>query len=143
LAESNAILYYLSQGTEFFPGDRYTQAQVIQWLCFEQYSHEPNIATSRYWITILQQGDKYQEELKHKHQLGNAALKVMEEHLSSRNFFVEETYTIADISLYAYTHVAEAGKFNLKEFPAIIAWLKRVETHPKHISITYSNTRQC
>ncbi len=136
LAESNAILYYLSQSTEYFPSDSYAQAQVMQWLFFEQYSHEPNIATSRYWIAILKQGNKHKEELEHKHKLGNAALQVMEKHLSNHNFFVEEIYTIADIGLYAYTHVAKEGGFNLEKFPAILAWLKRVEKHPKHILIT-------
>ncbi len=138
LAESNAILYYLSQGTDFFPLDSYAQAQVMQWLFFEQYSHEPNIATARYWISILQQPDRYQEQLKHKHRLGNTALKVMEQHLSDRNFLVAETYTIADIGLYGYTHVAEEGGFELEKFPAILAWLKRIEAHPKHILITDS-----
>ena len=138
LAESNAILYYLSQGTDFFPLDSYAQAQVMQWLFFEQYSHEPNIATARYWISILQQPDHHQEQLKHKHRLGNAALKVMEQHLSDRNFLVAETYTIADIGLYGYTHVAAEGGFELEQFPAILAWLKRIEAHPKHILITDS-----
>lgn len=136
LAESNAILYYLSQGTDFFPQDNYTQAQVMQWLCFEQYSLEPNIGTSRYWISILQQPEKHQEELIAKHRLGNAALQVMENHLSDRNFFVDQIYTIADISLYAYTHIASEGGFDLQKFPHILAWLKRIQAHPKHISIT-------
>ncbi|MDJ0594866.1 MAG: glutathione S-transferase family protein [Pleurocapsa sp. MO_226.B13] len=136
LAESNAILYYLSQRTDFFPGDRYTQAQVMQWLFFEQYSHEPFIATARYWISILKQPEKYAEQLKDKHRIGNAALKVMEKHLGNQDFFGGETYTIADIGLYAYTHVADEGGFDLKEFPAIQAWFKRVQAHPKHILIT-------
>ena len=136
LAESNAILYYLSQGTDFFPQDSHEQAQVMQWLFFEQYSHEPNIATSRYWISIIQQPDKHQEQLKHKHKLGYAALNVMEQHLSNHNFFVGEVYTIADIGLYAYTHVAEEGGFDLTKFPAILAWFKRIESHPRHILIT-------
>ena len=136
LAESNAILYYLSQGTDFFPQDSHEQAQVMQWLFFEQYSHEPNIATARYWISIIQQPDKHQEQLKHKHKLGYAALNVMEQHLSNHNFFVGEVYTIADIGLYAYTHVAEEGGFDLTKFPAILAWFKRIESHPRHILIT-------
>jgi glutathione S-transferase len=136
LAESNAILYYLSQGTDFFPSDSYTQAQVMQWLFFEQYSHEPFIATSRYWISILKQVEQHQEQLQHKHRLGYAALNVMEKHLNSHNFFVNETYTIADICLYAYTHVAAEGGFDLNRFPAILAWFKRIETQPNHILIT-------
>ncbi|MGL5074600.1 MAG: glutathione S-transferase family protein, partial [Waterburya sp.] len=138
LAESNAILYYLSQGTDFFPSDSYTQAQVMQWLFFEQYSHEPFIATARYWISILKQPEQHQEQLQHKHRIGNAALKVMEQHLSENDFFVGSTYTIADIALYAYTHVADEGGFDLNQFPAILAWFKRIEAHPRHILITDS-----
>lgn len=136
LAESNAILYYLSQGTDFFPQDSYVQAQIMQWLFFEQYSHEPNIATPRYWISILQQPDKNPEQLKQKQKLGCVALNVMEQHLSDRSFLVAQTYTIADIALYAYTHVAEEGGFDLHKFPAILAWFERVEAHPQHILIT-------
>ena len=136
LAESNAILYYLSQGTDYFPQDNYAQAQVMQWLFFEQYSHEPNIATARYWISILQQPEQHKEQLKHKHKLGYAALNVMEQHLSNHNFFVGETYTIADIALYAYTHVADEGGFDLNKYPAILAWFKHIEVNPKHILIT-------
>ena len=136
LAESNAILYFLSQGTEFFPQDSYIQAQVMQWLFFEQYSHEPNIATARYWISILKQPEKHREQLHHKQRLGNAALKVMEQHLRDRHYLVAETYTIADIGLYAYTHVADEGGFELDRFPAIQKWLCRIEAHPKHISIS-------
>ena len=136
LAESNAILYYLSQETEYFSQNNYAQAQIMQWLFFEQYSHEPNIATARYWISILKQPEKYQEQLKHKQKLGYAALNVMEQHLSNHNFFVGDTYTIADIGLYAYTHVADRGGFDLYKYPAILAWFKRIEAHPKHILIT-------
>ncbi|MEO0925444.1 MAG: glutathione S-transferase family protein [Cyanobacteria bacterium J06643_13] len=136
LGESNAILYYLSQNTEYFPQAKYTQAQVMQWLFFEQYSHEPNIATARYWLSILKQPEQHAEQLKHKHRLGNAALQVMEQHLSRHNFFVKNTYTIADIALYGYTHVAEEGGFNLTKYPAVRAWLIRVAAHPQHILIT-------
>ena len=133
LAESNAILYYLSQETEYFPQDKYAQSQVMQWLFFEQYSHEPFIATSRYWISILKQPEKYREQLEHKHRLGYAALEVMGRHLEHRSYFVGETYTIADIALYAYTHVAEEGGFDLQRFPQILAWFERIEAHPRHI----------
>ena len=135
LAESNAILYYLSQGTDYFPQDKYAQAQVMQWLFFEQYSHEPFIATSRYWISILKQQEKYREQLEQKQKLGYAALEVMEQHLEHHNYFVGETYTIADIALYAYTHVAEEGGFSL-QFPHILAWFERIQAHPRHILIT-------
>lgn len=135
LAESNAILFYLSQDTAYFPSQKLEQAEVMQWLFFEQYSHEPNIATSRYWIKILQQADKYREQLKQKRELGYAALEVMEKHLSDRGFMVAERYTIADIAFYAYTHVANEGEFDLTEFPAIQAWLNRIEAQPRYISI--------
>lgn len=138
LSESNAILYYLSQETEYFPQDKYQQAQVMQWLFFEQYSHEPNIATPRYWISELKQADKYREQIVQKRKLGYAALNVMKQHLKNHDFFVSNRYTIADICLYAYTHVAEEGGFDLTDFPAIIAWFERVRSQQRHILITDS-----
>ena len=136
LAESNAILVYLSEGTEFLPYDRFLRAQVLQWLCFEQYSHEPFIATSRFWISILGKTEKYSEAIKQKREPGYAALSLMEKHLSSHTFFVGERYTIADIALFAYTHVADEGGFDLTQFPAIQAWIERVKVQPSYISIT-------
>lgn len=140
LCESNAILFYLSEGTEFFPNNSWERAQVMQWLFFEQYSHEPNIATSRFWITELNLGkaDKYQDALNQKRELGYAALGVMEKHLTDHVFFVGERYTIADIALFAYTHVAPEGGFDLTRFPAIQAWLERVKGQPRHITIAHS-----
>ena len=136
--ESNAILYYLSQGTDYFPQDKYQQAQVMQWLSFEQYSHEPNIATPRFWITELKQAEEYQEQIEQKRKLGYKALNIMEQHLKNRDFFVANKYTIADIALYAYTHVAEEGGFDLSNFSAINSWLKKVQSQPRHILITDS-----
>jgi glutathione S-transferase len=136
LVESNAIMIYLSEGTEFLPYDRFFRAQVLQWLFFEQNTHEPNIATSRFWISILGKADEYREKLEQKHELGNAALQVMENHLKSRTFFVGERYTIADIGLFAYTHVADEGGFDLTQFPSIQAWIERVKNQPRYISIT-------
>jgi len=136
LSESNAILFYLSEGTEFFPNDRWERAKVLQWLFFEQYSHEPYIATSRFWIAELGKAEEYQEALNQKREPGYAALKVMEKHLMNHQFFVGERYTIADIGLFAYTHVADEGGFDLTGFPWILAWLERVKAQPKHISIT-------
>lgn len=135
-AESNAILYYLSQDTDYFPPNKYAQAQVLQWLFFEQYSHEPFIATARYWISILKEPEKHQEQLQHKQRIGNAALAVMEQHLSEHDFFVSNTYTIADVSLYAYTHVAHEGGFELDQYPSIQVWLNRIAAHPRHILIS-------
>lgn len=136
LAESNAILFYLSEGTDFLPTDSFEKAQVLQWLFFEQYSHEPYIATSRYWISILGKAEEYRDALNQKRAGGEAALRVMERHLTEHQFFVGERYTIADIALFAYTHVADEGGFDLSGFPAIQAWIKRVQAQPKHIGIT-------
>ncbi|MBD2740179.1 glutathione S-transferase family protein [Coleofasciculus sp. FACHB-1120] len=135
LAESNAILFYLSEGTDFLPSDRFERAKVLQWLFFEQYSHEPYIATSRFWISILGKPEEYKEALNQKREPGYAALTVMEKHLTNCNFFVGERYTIADIGLFAYTHVADEGGFDLTRFPAIQDWIERVKTQPRHISI--------
>lgn len=136
LSESNAILVYLSEYTEFLPHDRFLRAQVLQWLFFEQYSHEPYIATSRFWISILGKAEEYRVAIEQKRESGYAALTVMENHLSDRTFFVGERYTIADIALFAYTHVADEGGFDLTKFPAIQAWLERVKSQSRYISIT-------
>ena len=138
LAESNAILFYLGADTDLFPNDHFERAQVLQWLFFEQYSHEPFIATSRYWISILGKAEEYREALEQKREPGYAALDVMERHLTHHKFFVAERYTIADIALFAYTHVADEGGFALTQFPAIQAWIKRVQAQPRHISINAS-----
>jgi glutathione S-transferase len=138
LAESNAILFYLSQNTAFFPDNPWDQAQVMRWLFFEQYSHEPHIATSRYWLHSLNQGEKFREQLDQKRPLGYAALQVMEDHLKTRAFFVNESYSIADIALYAYTHVADEGGFDLSPFTAIQQWFARVKAQPHHCLITDS-----
>jgi glutathione S-transferase len=135
LSESNAILIYLSQGTEFLPTDRLDHARVMQWMCFEQYSHEPYIATSRFW---LQHGlaDQYRKELLQKQAPGYAALGVMEQRLTNHPFLVADRYTIADIALYAYTHVADEGGFSLETFPGIHAWIDRIQAQPQYIPIT-------
>lgn len=136
IAESNAILFYLSQGTKYFPQDKYEEAKVMQWLFFEQYSHEPNIATPRFWISIIKQSEKYQKQIKQKQNLGYAALNVIEQQLKGHDFLVGNRYTIADIGLYAYTHLAEEGGFDLTKFPAINTWFKRIKSQPRHILIT-------
>ena len=136
LSESNAILIYLSQDTAFLPDDRLDHAYVMQWLFFEQYSHEPYIATSRFWMTILDQADQYRKELLQKMEPGYAALGVMENRLAEHPFLAGDRYTIADIALYAYTHVAHEGGFSLDNYPAIQAWLDRVQSQPNHIKIT-------
>ncbi|TMA84848.1 MAG: glutathione S-transferase family protein [Deltaproteobacteria bacterium] len=136
LAESDAILFFLADGTPFAPRDRLERARVLEWMFFEQYSHEPNIATVRFWITHLGLNEERRAQLEPKRTLGYAALGVMERHLESRQFFVGDRYSIADIALYAYTHVAHEGGFELGRFPAILAWLGRVARQPGHIPIT-------
>ncbi|BAZ65377.1 MAG: glutathione S-transferase family protein [Pelatocladus maniniholoensis HA4357-MV3] len=135
LAESNAILVYLSEGTEFLPYDRFLRARVMQWLFFEEFSLKPFIAPLRFWISVLNKPEEYKEAIEQRRESGYTALKVMENHLQTHNFFVDERYTIADIALFAYTHVADEGKFDLKQFPAIQAWIERVKTQPRYISI--------
>jgi glutathione S-transferase len=135
LAESNAILCYLADGSELLPDQRLQRALVLQWLFFEQYSHEPFIATSRYWISILKQPEKYASELQQKKQGGYAALDVMEKHLISQDFFVDQRYSIADIALFAYTHLANEGDFDLSAYPAINNWIARVQQQTGHLTI--------
>jgi glutathione S-transferase len=136
LPESNAILFYLAENSPFLPAERLERARVLQWMCFEQYSHEPNIATVRFWLSHGELTPERRAQLDQKRQLGYAALGVMEQHLAQRSFFVGERYSIADIALYAYTHVADEGGFDLAPYPAIRKWLGRVSAQPRHIAIT-------
>ena len=136
LAESNAILFYLAVGSDFLPGERLERARVLQWMFFEQYSHEPNIATSRFWLKHLEIDGQRRAQLEQKHIAGDAALGVMEGHLEGREWFVGDRPTIADIALYAYTHVADEGGFDLDPYPAIRAWLARVAAQPGYVAIT-------
>jgi glutathione S-transferase len=142
LPESNAILCYLAEGTPYLPSadgeeGRWERAQVLQWLFFEQYSHEPHIATVRAWITHgLEMTPDRTAALPGKRKWGHAALAVMEQHLRARRFFVGDRYTIADIALYAYTHVAGEGGFDLAPYEAVRAWLARVAAEPRHVKIT-------
>ena len=137
LPESNAILYYLAENTMFLPEDRLARARVLQWLFFEQYSHEPNVATPRFWITHgVELTEERRSMLEQKRILGYEALEVMEEHLEGCEFFVADRYTIADIALYAYTHVADEGGSDLGGFPEVCAWLERVKAQPRHVPIT-------
>jgi glutathione S-transferase len=136
LWESGAILLYYAEGTRFLPADRFDRAQVAQWMFFEQYSHEPYVAVARAWLHVFGMDDERRRQLPQKQKLGNDALGVMERHLATRAFFVAERYTTADIALYAYTHVAEEGGFDLGRYPAVRAWLERVRAQPRHIAIT-------
>lgn len=137
LPESNAILCYLAEGTPLLPAERLARAQGLAWMFFEQYSHEPNIATSRYWLTHgVEITPERRSLLGVKREAGNEALAVMELHLSKHEYLVAGRYTIADIALYAYTHVAEEGGFSLAPYPAVRAWIARVAGQPRHIPIT-------
>ena len=136
LAESNAILWYFGDGTQLVPGDPYERAQVLQWQFFEQYSHEPSIAVARFLIAYAElPREQYAERLAGLLRSGYAALDAMEKHLSGREFLVGERYSIADISLYAYTHVAHEGDFDLEQYPAVRAWIERVAAQPGHVPI--------
>jgi len=137
LAESNAILCYLADGTPYFPHERRARGAVMQWLFFEQYSHEPNIATPRYWITHKVLTPERAAMLEAKRAAGYAALGVMERQLDKRTYFVGESLTIADIALYAYTHVAHEGGFDLAAYAAVNRWLDRVARIANYIPITY------
>ena len=133
LAESNAILWYLGRGTDFVPSRRIDEAKALQWMFFEQYSHEPYVATSRYLIHYLDGRERYAARIAEKRDPGYAALGVMEQHLARHPFFVGPRLTVADIALYAYTHVAHEGDFDLARFPAVREWLDRVAAVPGHV----------
>ena len=129
LAESNAILYFLAQDTAYRPKDSFLRAQVLQWMCFEQYSHEPYIAVIRFW-TFAGQLEAHEAELQDRRQRGNEALDVMEEHLRTRSFFVNDRVSIADLALYGYVHVADDSGVPVAEHPAVAAWVQRVAALP-------------
>ncbi len=134
LAESNAILFYFADGSEYLPGDAFERAQVLQWMFFEQYDHEPNIAVLRFWEMAGIHAPEAEVEAKRKR--GAAALSALDGHLDSHQFLVGERYSIADISLFAYTHVAPEGGLSLQPYPAVEAWLARVAAAPGHIAIS-------
>jgi len=138
LAESNAILFYLAEGTRFLPEDAFERADTLRWMFFEQNSHEPGIAAARFWLTQVRGGrelrthdvDGWMEE-------GYAALTIMERHLADHDFFAAGRLTIADLALYAHTHVAEEGEFSLATFPRVRAWLARVAADPGHMDMAW------
>jgi glutathione S-transferase len=134
LGESNAILWYFGDGTEYVPDDPYERAQVLQWQFFEQYDHEPNIAVARFWQLADIRPSEADERAKRTG--GERALAALERHLAEHEYLVGERYTIADISLYAYTHVAPEGGFSLEPYPAVREWLARVAAQPGHVAIT-------
>ena len=131
LAESNAMLCFLADGTPYLPTDKWQRAKVFEWLFFEQYSHEPYIATVRWWVHYLHKQDEWQEKIAEAMKKGYAALDVMERQLGSTPFLAGNAYSIADIALYAYTHVAHQGGYEVDRYPRISAWLKRVAAEPR------------
>jgi glutathione S-transferase len=135
LAESNAILWYFADGTRYLPEDPYERAQVLQWMFFEQYKHEPAIAVVRFWVAISEDSPPA-AEIEARRIAGRAALEAMERHLGNHEYFVGERFTIADIALYAYTHVAPEGGFDLGPYPAVRAWLGRVAGQPGTVPMT-------
>jgi glutathione S-transferase len=138
IPESSAACFFLADGSEMIPEDRFDRADMLRWMFFEQYNHEPNVATLRFWLAFLGE-EKLTEaqrgQIAGKREAGDAALKLMDEHLEARGFFVGERLSLADIALYAYTHVAEEGGFQLGRYPAVSAWLARVAQAPGYISI--------
>jgi glutathione S-transferase len=135
IAESNAIIYHFASGTPFLPQDLYDRTKVLQWLFFEQYDHEPYLATVRFWVAFSASPPPV-EEIEARRVTGYLALDAMEKVLSARQFLVAERYTIADIALYAYTHVAGEGGFDLAGYPAIRGWIERVAAQPGHVPIS-------
>lgn len=135
LAESNAMLCYLAEDTPYLPQDRWQRAQVMQWLFFEQYSHEPYIAVARFIMKYLPSDHVRWLELPHLRERGHQALAVMEQHLAQHMFFVGEHYTIADIALYAYTHVADEGGFDLFRYAAVRCWLDKVRSQSGYVDM--------
>lgn len=135
LAESNAIIWYLAEGTQYLPEDRFQRAQVLQWMFFEQYDHEPNIAVARYVVHVLGAPPDYAEMLAKKREGGHRALRAMERYLSRHDYLAGDRYSVADIALYAYTHVAGEGGVSLQAYPNILGWIERVAAQPGHVRL--------
>ncbi|HEX2656229.1 MAG TPA: glutathione S-transferase family protein [Xanthobacteraceae bacterium] len=138
LPESNAILWYLAGGTPLAPEDRIDRAETLQWMFFEQHSLEPNLGAARFWLSMVKGGRELQRHaLEDWMEKGYQALGVMEKHLDRHRYFAADRYTIADIALYAYTHVAHENDFDLTTFPAIRGWLKRIASQPNHVPMDW------
>jgi len=135
LAESNAILWYFADGSRYLPDDPYERAQVLQWMFFEQYRHEPGIAVVRFWVAFSEDPPPA-TEIEARRTAGYAALEAMERHLGDREYFVGGRFTIADIALYAYTHVAPEGGFDLEPYTAVRGWLERIAAQPGIVPMT-------
>jgi glutathione S-transferase len=141
LTESNAILYYLAQGSDLWPTDRLAQTRVLEWQFFEQYSHEPTIAVARFIVVYQGLPDDRRREYETKLKGGYRALDLMERHLKDQRFLVGQTCSIADISLFAYTHVAEEGGFDLSTYPAVGAWIARIQQLPGYVAMPPASSR--
>jgi glutathione S-transferase len=135
LGESGAILWYFAEGTEWVPEDRYERAQMLQWMFFEQYDHEPALAVVRFWVAYSGRPEAFADRLEERMAAAYRALDAMERHLEGKEVFVGDRLSLADIVLYAYTHVAHEGGFQLDSYPAIGAWLDRVAAEPGHVPI--------
>ncbi len=138
LAESNAACFYLADGSDLVPDDRFQRADMLHWMFWEQYNHEPNIATLRFWmrnVGLDALTEVQRMQIKNKREAGNAALNLMDDHLEKHRFLAADRFTIADICLFAYTHVADEADFDLKDYPAILAWMERIMTMPGHVRL--------
>ena len=139
IPESNAACYYVAEGSNLIPTDPFDHADMLRWMFWEQYNHEPNIATLRFWMRWVGPdglNDLQRAQMPGKRQAGNAALRLMEEHLRQREWFVGKAMSIADVCLFAYTHVAGDAEFNLAGCPAVTAWLERIKGHPHYLAMT-------
>ncbi len=136
LSESNAILWYLARGRSFGPATPDEEYETLRWMFFEQYSHEPHIGVARFWHHLPAMSELQRKLLPERLEKGHQALAIMEQHLTGADYLVGNRYGIADIALYAYSHVAEEGGFDLSGYPALGAWLKRVARQPNHVTIT-------
>ena len=138
LPESNAACWYLAQGSDLIPAERFAQADVLRWMFFEQYNHEPNVATLRFWLRFVGQdrlSEAQKAQLPAKRAAGDAALRLMDEHLSHKAWFASDRVTLADIALFAYTHVCEQGCFALDDYPAVGAWIERMQALPGFVAM--------
>ena len=139
IPESNAACFYLADGSALIPEDRFDRADMLRWMFFEQYNHEPNVPTLRFWIAFVGEAklsEPQRAQIPAKRAAGEAALKLMDEHLAGRSWFVGDRLGLADVALYAYTHVAEGGGFDLAAWPAVSAWLERVAAEPGYVPMS-------
>jgi glutathione S-transferase len=138
LPESNAACWWLAEGSSLIPEDRFDRADMLRWMFFEQYNHEPNVATLRFWLSIIGEerlSDAQRTQIPARRAAGEAALALMDEHLATRDFFIGSGFSLADVALYAYTHTAREGGFDLARTPAVQAWLERVANLPGHVAM--------